>query len=97
VVAEGPGAVFRLTRVDLLAATYLAVVMTALAFVLWYSCVSRLGAARAGLLTGIAPVAAAVAGVVMGGPAPRPLVWAGVLIVACGLALGIKPGGADPG
>jgi drug/metabolite transporter (DMT)-like permease len=97
VVAEGPGAVFRLTREDLLAAAYLAVVMTALAFVLWYTCVSRLGAARAGLLTGIAPVAAAVAGVAMGGPAPRPLVWAGVLIVAGGLGLGLRPGSVRPG
>jgi drug/metabolite transporter (DMT)-like permease len=97
VVAEGPAAVFRLTGEDLLAGAYLAVVMTALAFVLWYTCVSRLGAARAGLLTGIAPVAAAVTGVAMGGPMPRPLVWAGVLTVAAGLALGIRPGAADRG
>lgn len=94
---EGPSAVRRLTTEDLLAGAYLAVAVTAVAFVLWYTCVSRLGAARAGLLTGIAPIAAAVTGVAMGGPMPRPLVWAGVLTVACGLALGLRPGVAGRG
>ena len=90
---EGVGAVTRLRADDLAAAVYLAVAVTALAFVLWYTCVDRLGAARAGLLTGIAPVSAAVTGVALGGPMPRPLVWAGVGLVAAGLALGLRPGG----
>jgi drug/metabolite transporter (DMT)-like permease len=64
------------------------------AFVLWYSSVRRLGASRAGLLTGVAPVAAAATGVLLGGPAPRPLVWAGIAVVAVGLALGLT-GGKD--
>jgi drug/metabolite transporter (DMT)-like permease len=89
---EGPAAVTRLTSGDLLAAAYLAVLVTAVAFVLWYSCVARLGAGRAGLLTGVAPVAAAITGVALGGPAPRPLVWAGVATVAAGLALGLRSG-----
>jgi drug/metabolite transporter (DMT)-like permease len=93
-VVEGPSAVLRLTAEDLLAGAYLAVAVTAVAFVLWYTCVSRLGAARAGLLTGIAPVAAAATGVLMGGPMPRPLVWAGIVTVACGLGLGLRPGGS---
>jgi drug/metabolite transporter (DMT)-like permease len=87
---EGPGAVLRLTREDLLAATYLAVAVTAVAFLLWYTCVTRLGAARAGLLTGIAPIAAAVTGVALGGPLPGPPVWAGILTVAVGLAFGLR-------
>jgi drug/metabolite transporter (DMT)-like permease len=87
---EGPRAVLRLDAKDLLAGAYLAVAVTAVAFVLWYTCVSRLGAARAGLLTGIAPIAAAATGVLMGGPMPRALVWAGILTVACGLAIGIR-------
>jgi drug/metabolite transporter (DMT)-like permease len=92
--SEGPSAVLRLSADDLFAGAYLAVAVTAVAFVLWYTCVSRLGAARAGLLTGIAPIAAAVTGVFMGGAMPRPLVWAGVLTVACGLGLGLRSGGA---
>ncbi len=85
---EGPAAVARLSRPDWLAVGYLAVAVTAVAFVLWYSSVRRLGASRAGLLTGVAPVAAAATGVLLGGPAPGPLVWAGIAVVAAGLTLG---------
>ena len=91
-INEGPQAVTKLDRADWLAVGYLAVAVTAAAFVLWYSSVRRLGASRAGLLTGIAPVAAAVSGVLLGGPAPRPLVWAGIAVVAAGLALGFRKG-----
>ena len=90
-VHEGPGAAARLDTRDWLAVGYLAVAVTAAAFVMWYSSVARLGASRAGLLTGVAPVAAAAAGVLLGGPAPRPLVWLGIAVVAAGLALGLQP------
>lgn len=63
-----------------------------MAFVMWYSSVGRLGASRAGLLTGVAPVAAAGAGVLLSGPAPRPLVWVGIAVVAMGLAWGLRTG-----
>ena len=92
IIHEGPAAITEMTRPDWLAVGYLAVAVTAAAFVLWYSSVRRLGASRAGLLTGIAPVAAAVSGVLLGGPAPRPLVWAGIAVVAAGLALGFRKG-----
>jgi drug/metabolite transporter (DMT)-like permease len=92
VVHEGPAAVTELSSPDWLAVGYLAVAVTAAAFVLWYSSVSRLGASRAGLLTGIAPVAAAGSGVLLGGPAPRLLVWAGMAVVAAGLTLGFRKG-----
>jgi drug/metabolite transporter (DMT)-like permease len=91
-VREGPAAVTRLTVADWLATGYLAVAVTAVAFVLWYSSVRRLGASRAGLLTGLVPVAAAGVGVLLGGPAPTPLVWAGMAVVAVGLALGLRDG-----
>ena len=86
---EGPAAVLRLDGADLLAGAYLAVGVTAMAFVLWYTCVERVGAARAGLLTGIAPIAAGATGVALGGPRPSLLVWVGVAVVAAGLALGL--------
>jgi DNA/RNA-binding domain of Phe-tRNA-synthetase-like protein/drug/metabolite transporter (DMT)-like permease len=85
---EGPAAAARLSRPNWLAVVYLAVAVTAAAFVMWYSSVRRLGASRAGLLTGVAPVAAAATGVLLGGPAPGPLVWAGVAVVGVGLAQG---------
>lgn len=89
-VHEGPGAVTRLTGHDWLATAYLAVAVTAVAFVLWYSGVSRLGPGRAGLLTGVAPIAAAVTGVLLGGPAPRPQVWAGIAVVVAGQIAGLR-------
>ena len=42
-----------------------------------------------GLLTGIAPIAAAATGMALGGPRPSLLVWLGVAVVAAGLALGL--------
>ena len=89
VAVDGPTAVLRLRPAELATVAYLAVAVTALAFVLWYSCVRRLGSARAGLLTGVVPVAAADTGVLLGGPLPRPPVLLGVTIVAAGLALGL--------
>lgn len=93
---EGPAAVRDLRLSDVLAGAYLAVAVTACAFVLWYTCVQRLGAGRAGLLTGVAPISAALTGVALGGPMPRPLVWAGVATVAAGLALGLRPRAQAP-
>jgi len=89
-VCEGPAAVTRITAHEWLAAAYLAIAVTAVAFVLWFSCVGGLGASRAGLLTGVAPATAAASGVLLGGPAPRPLVWAGIAVVAVGLGFGMR-------
>ena len=95
-VREGPAAAWRLRGADWLAILFLAVAVTAVAFVLWYSSVGYLGPGRAGLLTGVAPAAAAVAGVLLGAPAPRPLVWAGIAVVVGGLALGLRAGAGKP-
>ena len=92
VVVEGPAAVVTLDAGDLLAAAHLAVVVTALAFVLWYTAVTRLGADRAGLFTGVVPVAAAAGGVLLGAPIPAPVVWAGMGLVAAGLVIGLAAG-----
>jgi drug/metabolite transporter (DMT)-like permease len=89
-IREGPAAMGRLTVTDWLAVGYLALMVTAVAFVLWWTSVGRLGASRAGLLTGVAPVAAALTGVLLGGPVPRPLVWSGIAVVAVGLAFGLR-------
>ncbi|WP_433833854.1 EamA family transporter [Actinoplanes sp. CA-015351] len=91
VLLEGPAAALDLHPTELLAGAYLAVAVTAVAFLLWYTCVARIGAGRAGLLTGLAPISAAIVGMTLGGPAPRPLVWLGITTVAVGLGLG-SPG-----
>lgn len=90
IVTEGPTAVTTLGTVDLLAALHLAVVVTALAFLLWFTAVRRLGSGRAGLLTGVVPVSAAALGVLLNGIVPGPMVWAGTAVVAAGLVIGLS-------
>lgn len=90
VVTEGPTAVTRLDAADLLALAHLAVVVTAAAFVLWYGAVAGLGAGRAALLCGIAPVSAALLGIVTTGRVPGPGVWVDIAVVLAGLTIGLS-------
>lgn len=91
-VSEGPGAATRLTAADWAAMGYLAVMVTAVAFLLWYSTVAALGAGLVGLITGVAPVSAAAVGVVIGGHVPSLAVWCGVFVVVAGLSVGLFGG-----
>ena len=88
---EGPRAARELSGVQWAAVGYLALMVTAVAFVLWYSTVRFVGAGRAGLLTGISPLAAAAAGAVSGAGAPGPSVWLGIAVVIVGLVTGLRP------
>jgi hypothetical protein len=90
--AEGTGAVAELTAADWAALAYLAIMVTAVAFLLWYSAVAALGSGRVGLLTGVAPVSAALTGVLTGSRPPGPVVWTGILVVIAGLAGGLGCG-----
>ncbi|MGV0851750.1 DMT family transporter [Mycolicibacterium phlei] len=89
VAAEGPWAAATFDTGAVLAIAYLAVGVTAVAFILWYTCVSALGAARAGLLTGVAPIAAAAVSVPVTGEPVGAAVWAGIGFIAAGLAVGL--------
>ncbi|MFC8360917.1 DMT family transporter [Streptomyces griseorubiginosus] len=88
---EGPTAVREVTVSQWAAAGYLTLMVTAVAFVLWYSTVRAVGAGRAGLLTGIAPLAAAVVSALSGTGAPGPSVWLGIAVVIVGLVVGLRP------
>ncbi|MER6735062.1 DMT family transporter [Streptomyces puniciscabiei] len=90
---EGPSAVRELSASQWAAVGYLALMVTAVAFVLWYSTVRAVGAGRAGLLTGIAPLAAAAVGAVSGSGAPGPSVWLGITVLILGLVSGLRPRG----
>lgn len=87
---EGPGAVLTLRPEHLTAVAHLALGVTVVAFLLWYTAVGRIGPGRAGLFTGVVPVASAVGGVLLGGPVPGPVVWAGVAVVVLGVVLGMR-------
>lgn len=89
---EGPGAVGTLRAEHVPAMLHLALGVTVVAFLLWYTAVGRMGPGRAGLFTGIVPVAAAAGGVLLGGPVPGPVVWLGVAVVVVGVVLGMRTG-----
>jgi drug/metabolite transporter (DMT)-like permease len=73
------------------AIAYLAVITTALAFVVWFGAVQTLGADSAGLLVGLMPIAAATVDAVLNGHAPSTADLVGTALVATGVALGARP------
>jgi drug/metabolite transporter (DMT)-like permease len=77
------------SRAEVAAAGYLAVVVTAVAFLCWYTCVARLGAERAGLLVGLMPVSALVTSLAAGQAAPSWPAAAGVTLVGLGVTAGL--------
>jgi drug/metabolite transporter (DMT)-like permease len=79
------------TAQEAAAIAYLAVVTTALGFVMWFGAVQRLGADRAGLLVGLMPVAAVAVDAALNGNAPSTADLAGTALVAVGVALGARP------
>ena len=83
------------TGAEVLALVWLAVVVTAVAFVLWYYALQRLGADRAGLCAGIAPASTVVAAFLLGTGAPSLADIAGALIVGVGVVVGLAPGRRD--
>jgi drug/metabolite transporter (DMT)-like permease len=89
---EGWDAVLTLRPEHLPAMLHLALGVTVVAFLLWYTAVGRIGPGRAGLFTGMVPVASAVGGVLLGGPVPGPVVWLGVGVVVVGVVLGMRTG-----
>jgi len=71
------------------ALAYLAAIVTALAFVLWYSAVGRLGVERSGLFAGIVPVSALLSAALIGETSLTPLRVLGALAVAAGVSVGV--------
>lgn len=69
---------------------YLAVATTALAFVLWFGAVQRLGSGRAGLLVGLMPVAALVVEAALEQALPTAPQAVGVMLVGAGVAYGAR-------
>lgn len=88
-IADGAGMVVLPSAAEAAALGYLAVIVTAGAFVLWYTGVRRLGAARAGLFAGIVPVSALLASAALGGASLTLPRAAGVAIVGAGLLIGV--------
>jgi drug/metabolite transporter (DMT)-like permease len=89
-VLDGPGGLLRVpTAEETLGLAWLAVAVTAIAFVLWYSSVQALGVERTGLLTGVLPVSALVVAALLGTADLTPGRLAGAVLVGAGIAAGL--------
>jgi drug/metabolite transporter (DMT)-like permease len=72
------------------ALAYMAVVVTALAFVLWYSSVNRLGVERAGLFAGIVPISALLSAAAIGESSLTFVRLLGAAAVGAGVTIGVR-------
>ncbi len=89
-ILDGPGDLVRTpTLAEAAALAYLTVVVTAMAFVLWYSAVRTLGVERAGLLSGVLPVSALLAAAILGRSELTAGRLAGAVAVGAGIAVGL--------
>jgi len=87
---EGTGAFRFPSSREAEAFAYLGLVVTALAFVLWYSGLRRLGVERAGLFAGLVPVAALLTAAAVGTTTLSLARLAGVVVVGAGVTIGMK-------
>lgn len=90
VAVDGPDQLLRVpTAAETLALAWLAVGVTAIAFLLWYSAVRALGVERTGLLTGVLPVSALVVAALLGRADLTAGRLAGAVLVGAGVAAGL--------
>jgi drug/metabolite transporter (DMT)-like permease len=75
------------------ALAYLALGVTVIGFVSWYSAVRLLGVERAGLFSGVLPVSALVFSAALGVAEMAPERLLAVAVVAAGITLGVRRGG----
>ncbi|WET78526.1 DMT family transporter [Amycolatopsis sp. QT-25] len=75
---------------ELIALGYLTVVVTAIAFLLWYSAVSLLGADRAGVLVGLMPASGLAVSLLLGMQDFRFAQVIGVALVSSGVVIGLR-------
>jgi drug/metabolite transporter (DMT)-like permease len=80
---------FHRCGVEGLAIGYLAVASTAIAFVLWYRALARLGPERTGLFAGLMPVSAALVGAAVTAAPLRLGTLVGTIVTGIGLVLGL--------
>lgn len=93
-VQDGTGALRMPTFAEAAGFGYLAIVVTVVAFCLWYTSLPKLGPGRAGLFAGLIPLGAIVTGLVLGVATPSGYDLLGAGLVIAGIAVGLT---APPG
>jgi drug/metabolite transporter (DMT)-like permease len=89
-VVNGRHALPPLTLAQVTVIGYLGLGATTCAFVAWYAGIQRIGAERAGLFAGLAPISTLIFSAALGLDSFTPLRALGVLLVAGGVTLGLK-------
>ncbi|NUS73159.1 MAG: DMT family transporter [Corynebacteriales bacterium] len=74
---------------ETVALVYLGVIVTAVAFFLWYTAIARMGVDKAGLFAGLVPASAIVTGTFIGMGVPEPSELIACALVGIGIVLGI--------
>ncbi|MFB7251903.1 EamA family transporter [Microbacterium sp. NPDC056234] len=90
VLLDGPSSLRLPTPPEALAFAYLGAIVTALAFLLWYHALHRLGADRAGLFAGLVPIGALLTTALLGVGEIHPSHIIGTLLVAIGVVVGMR-------
>ncbi|MCP4898765.1 MAG: DMT family transporter [bacterium] len=90
VVVDGPDAVVAPDGAEIFAIGYLAVILTAFAFVAWYRAVECLALGTAGLFAGLVPISAALTGLVVGLTTVTLAVLGGSVLVGAGIVVGVS-------
>jgi len=89
-VTHGVQALPTPTATQAVAIVELAVVVTAVAFMLWYSSLARIGVERAGLFAGLIPVSALVTSALVGQSSLTGPRLFGAVVVGVGVAVGVR-------
>lgn len=88
-ILDGPDLLRPPTMAEALGLAWLAIAVTAVAFLLWYSAVRALGVERTGLFTGVLPVSALVVAALLGRADLTAGRLAGAVLVGAGIAVGL--------
>ncbi|WP_207400942.1 DMT family transporter [Actinomadura roseirufa] len=94
--ADGAAVLRAPTATELAGFGYLSVIVTTIAFLLWYDALGRLGPDRAGLFAGVIPISAVAATVALGIDPPGPADLAGAVLVGCGVVIGLRAPHPNP-
>jgi drug/metabolite transporter (DMT)-like permease len=93
VVVDGRGALPIPTGEEAAALVYLAVMVTAIGFALWYASIEGLGVDRAGLFAGVMPVSALLTAAAIGASELTSVRLLGTIAVGAGVSAGVTAAG----
>ncbi|WP_030910828.1 DMT family transporter [Streptosporangium amethystogenes] len=91
-LADGTAMIRVPTAPEIAGLGYQSLIVTAVAFFLWYDALPRLGPGTAGLFAGLIPVGAIVTGAVLGLGAPSVPDLLGAALVVTGIVIGLRAG-----